>query len=122
VDSDVGTYVNERYVLGDEHRVKRVFWKRKTYTPSRLGNVRIPPTLGARPSFNKDGEPDIIQEPLPSVHVGAEKGAEADMGIEMETFQAPTLNFREEGLPVGGVKPEAVRKLYPDVNPPMDRI
>ncbi len=122
VDSDMCTYVNERYVLGDEHRVKKVFWKRKTYTPSRLGNVRIPPTLGARPSFNKDGEPDIIHEPLSSVHVGAEKGAEADMGIEMETFQAPTLNFREEGLPVGGVKPEAVRKLYPDVDPPMDRI
>jgi hypothetical protein len=38
------------------------------------------------------------------------------MGIEMETFEAPTLDFKEAGLPVGGVRPEAVRRLYPEVN------
>jgi hypothetical protein len=116
VDSDIVTYVNDRYEMGDEHKVKKASWKRRTYTPANLVDVQFPPTLGARPSFNKDGEPGIIHQPLPSVHVETGRGVEADMGIEMETFEAPTLNFKEEGLPVGGVRPEAVRRLYPEVN------
>jgi hypothetical protein len=116
VDSDIVTYVNDRYEMDNEHKVKKASWKRKTGTPANLVDVQFPPTLGARPSFNKDGEPGIIHQPLPSVHVETGRGVEADMGIEMETFEAPTLNFKEEGLPVGGVRPEAVRRLYPEVN------
>jgi hypothetical protein len=37
------------------------------------------------------------------------------MGVEMKTFEAPTLNFTEAGLPADGVKPAAVR-VYPVVD------
>jgi hypothetical protein len=36
VDSDIVTYVNNWYEMGDDHRVKKVFRKRKTWTPSTL--------------------------------------------------------------------------------------
>jgi hypothetical protein len=48
----------------------------------------------------------ILSVPLPSVHVGKEKGVEADMGIEMATIAAPTLSFVDE-LPKDVVKPAA---------------
>jgi hypothetical protein len=56
VDSDIATYVNNRYEVDDGHRVKKAFWRRKTYTPSTLvdTNPVFPPTLGARPSFVVD--------------------------------------------------------------------
>jgi hypothetical protein len=117
VDSDIVTYVNNRYEMGDDHRVKKVFRKRKAmWTPSTLPvtNPAFPPTLGARPRFNKDAEVGILNEPLPSVHVGKEKGVEAEMGIEMTTFAAPTLSFVDEP-PKIDVKPEAVR-IYPNVD------
>jgi hypothetical protein len=117
VDSDIATYVNNRYEVDDNHRVKKAFWRRKTYTPSTLAatNPVFPPTLGARPSFSKDAEVGIIHKPLPSVHVGTGRGVEADLGIEMKTFAAPTLAFVEEGLPATDVKPGAVR-VYPIVD------
>jgi hypothetical protein len=117
VDSDIATYVNNRYEIDNDHKVKKAFWKRRTYTPGTLVDVHpaFPPTLGARPSFNKDAEPGIIHKPLPSVHVEAGRGVEADMGVEMKTFEAPTLNFMEAGLPTDGVKPAAVR-VYPVVD------
>jgi hypothetical protein len=43
------------------------------------------------------------------------KGVEADMGVEMKTFAAPTLDFMEAGLPTDDVKPAAVR-VYPVVD------
>jgi hypothetical protein len=49
------------------------------------------------------------------VHVGAGRGVEADMGVEMKTFAAPTLDFVEAGLPSDDVKPAAVR-VYPVVD------
>jgi hypothetical protein len=103
--------------VDDDHRVKKAFWRRKTYTPSTLVDTDpvFPPTLGARPSFNKDAEVGIIHKPLPSVHVGTGRGVEADLGIEMKTFAAPTLEFVEEGLPATDVKPAAVR-VYPVVD------
>jgi hypothetical protein len=111
VDSDMATNVNNCYEVDDDHRVKKAFWRRKTYTPSTLlaTNPVFPPTPGARPRFSKDAEVGILNEPLPSVHVGTGKGVEAEMGIEMKTFAAPTLAFVEEGLPKTDVKPEAVR-------------
>jgi hypothetical protein len=117
VDSDIATYVNNRYEVDKDHRVKKALWRRKTYTPStRLAtNPVFPPTPGARPRFSKDAKVGILNEPLPSVHVGTGKGVEADMGIEMKTFAAPTLAFVEEGLPKTDVKPEAVR-VYPVVD------
>jgi hypothetical protein len=117
VDSDIATYVNNRYAMDDDHRVKKVFRKRKTWTPSTLlaTNPVFPPTPGARPRFNKDAKVGILNEPLPSVHVGTEKGVEAEMGIEMRTFAAPTLAFADEGLPKTDVKSEAVR-VYPIVD------
>jgi hypothetical protein len=57
----------------------------------------------------------IIHKPLPSVHVGTGKGVGADLGIEMQTFAAPTLEFVEEGLPPNDVKPAVVR-VYPVVD------
>jgi hypothetical protein len=57
----------------------------------------------------------ILNKPLPSVHVGTEKGVEAEMGIKMRTFAAPTLAFVDERLPKTDVKPEAVR-VYPIVD------
>jgi hypothetical protein len=117
VDSDIATYVNNCYEMDDDHRVKKVFRKRKTWTPSTLlaTNPVFPPTPGARPRFNKDAEVGILNKPLPSVHVGTEKGVEAEMGIEMRTFAAPTLLFVDEGLPKTDVKPEVVR-VYPIVD------
>jgi hypothetical protein len=117
VDSNIATYVNNRYEVDDDHRVKKAFWRRKTYTPSILlaTNPVFPPTPGARPRFSKDAEVGILNEPLPSVHVGTGKGVEADMGIEMKTFEAPTLAFVEEGLPKTNMKPEAVM-VYPVVD------
>jgi hypothetical protein len=87
------------------------------YTPSTLldTNPVFPPTLGARTSFSKDAKVGIIHKPLPSVHVGTGKGVEADLGIKMKTFAAPTLAFVEEGLPTTDVKHEAVR-VYPVVD------
>jgi hypothetical protein len=38
----------------------------------------------------------VLGVPLPLVHVEKEKGAEADMGIEMATITAPTLLFVAE--------------------------
>jgi hypothetical protein len=75
VDSDIATYVNNRYKVDDDHRVKKAFWRRKTYTPSTLlaTNLVFPPTPGARPRFSKDAEVGILNEPLPSVHVGTGK-------------------------------------------------
>jgi hypothetical protein len=118
VDSDIATYVNNRYEIDDDHKVKKAFWRRKTYTPGTLVDVSplFSPTLGARPSFNKDGEPGIIHKPLPSVHVvETGRGVEADMGVEMKTFAASTLDFMEAGLPTDDVKPAAVR-VYPVVD------
>jgi hypothetical protein len=116
VDSDIATYVNNRYEVDDDHRVKKAFRKRKTWTPSTLliTNPVFPPTPGARPRFNKDAEVGILNEPLPSVHVGEEKGVEAELGIEMKTFAAPTLSFVAKP-PKTDVKPEAVR-VYPIVD------
>jgi hypothetical protein len=31
VDSDIAAYVNNRYEVDDDHRVKKAFWRRKTY-------------------------------------------------------------------------------------------
>jgi hypothetical protein len=117
VDSDIATYVNNRYEMDDEHKVKKAFWRRRTYTPGTLVDVNpvFPPTLGARPSFNKDAEPGIIHKPLPLVNVETGRGVEADMGVEMKTFAAPTLDFVEAGLPSDDVKPAAVR-VYPVVD------
>jgi hypothetical protein len=115
-DSDIATYINNRYEMGDDHRVKKVFRKRKTWTPSTLPvtNPVFPPTPGARPRFNKDVEVGILNMPLPLVHVVKEKGVEAEMGVEMTTFAAPTLSFVDEP-PKIDVKPEAVR-VYPIVD------
>jgi hypothetical protein len=117
VDSDISTYINNCYEVDDNHRVKKAFWRRKMWTPSTLlaTNPIFPPTPGARPRFNKDAEVGILNEPLPSVHVGTGKGVEAEIRIEMKTFAAPTLAFVEEGLPKTDVKPEAVR-VYPIVD------
>jgi hypothetical protein len=56
----------------------------------------------------------VLSGPLPSVHVEKEKGAEADMGVEMATITAPTLSFVAAPLK-DVVKPEAVR-IYPNVD------
>jgi hypothetical protein len=56
----------------------------------------------------------ILNEPLPSGHVRKEKGVEAEMGIEMTTFMAPTLSFVDKP-PKINVKPEAVR-IYSNVD------
>jgi hypothetical protein len=117
VDSDIATYVNNRYEVDNNHRVKKAFCRRKTWTPSTLlaTNPVFPPTPGAGPRFNKDAEVGILNKPLPSVHVGTGKGVEAEMGIEMKNFAAPSLAFLEEGLTKTDVKPEAVR-VYPIVD------
>jgi hypothetical protein len=59
----------------------------------------------------------ILNKPLalPSVHLGKDKGVEAEMGIKMTTFAAPTLSFVDEP-PKTNVKPEAVR-VYPYCGP-----
>jgi hypothetical protein len=117
VDSDIVTYVNNRYEMSDDHRVKKVMRKRKAmWTPSTLPitNPVFPPSFGVRPMFEKDAEVGILNEPLPSVHVGKEKGVEADMGIEMTTIAAPTLSFVDEP-PKVDEKPAAVR-IYPTVD------
>jgi hypothetical protein len=49
------------------------------------------------------------------VHVEIGRGVEADMGVEMKTFAAPTLDFVEAGLPSDDVKPATVR-FYPVVD------
>jgi hypothetical protein len=70
--------------------------------------------LGVRPRFERDAEVGILNKPLPSVHLGKEKGVEADMGIEMTTIAAPTLSFVDEP-PKVNEKPVAVR-IYPNVD------
>jgi hypothetical protein len=39
VDSDIATYVNNRYEMDDDHKVKKAFWRRRTYTPGTLVDV-----------------------------------------------------------------------------------
>jgi hypothetical protein len=58
-------------------------------------------------------EADVIDGPLPSVHPEKEKGAQAEMGIELVTIPVPTLQFVAAPLK-DVVKPQAVR-IYPDV-------
>jgi hypothetical protein len=111
VDSDIVTYVNNRYDMSDDNKVKKVTRKRKAMqTPSTLPitNPTFPTSFWVRPKFEKDVEVGILSAPLPSVHVEKEKGVEADMGIEMATIRAPTLSFVAKS-PKDAVKPEAVR-------------
>jgi hypothetical protein len=39
VDSDIATYVNNRYEMDDDHKLKKAFWRRSTYTPGTLVGV-----------------------------------------------------------------------------------
>jgi hypothetical protein len=39
VDSDIATYVNNRYEMDDDHKVKKAFWRPRTYTPGTLVDV-----------------------------------------------------------------------------------
>jgi hypothetical protein len=115
VDSDIVTYVN-RYEIDGDNKVKTVPRAPKTtHTPHPLP-IPIPfHTLPwGRPKFKADIEVGVLSGPLPSVHVEKEKGAEADMGIEMATITAPTLSF-VAAPPKDVVKPEAVR-IYPNVD------
>jgi hypothetical protein len=94
VDSDIVTYVN-RYEIDHNNKVKTVRRALKaTHTPRPLP-IPLPfHTLPwGRPKFEADTEEGVIGGPLPSVHAEKEKGAEADMGIEMATITAPTLSF-----------------------------
>jgi hypothetical protein len=117
VDSDIVTYIKNRYEMSEDNKVKKVIRKRKAMrTPSTLPitNPAFPPSFGVRPRFEKDVEVGILSVPLPSVHVEKEKGVEADMGIEMATIAAPTLSFVDEP-PKDVEKPAAVR-IYPTVD------
>jgi hypothetical protein len=116
VDSDIVTYVN-RYEMNDDNKVKTITRKRKAmHTPSTLP-ITIPSfhtSPWGRPKFKADIEVGVHRVPLPSVHVGKGKGAEADMGIEMATITVPTLLFVAKP-PKDVVKPKAVR-IYPTVD------
>jgi hypothetical protein len=106
VDSDIVTYVN-RYEIDDDNKVKMVRRaQRATNTPRPLP---FPGSSWGRPRF-KAG---VINGPLPSVHTEKEKGAEAEMGIELVTIPVPTLQF-VAAPPKDAVKPQCVR-MYPVV-------
>jgi hypothetical protein len=115
VDSDIVTYVN-RYKTDDDNKVKTVRRAQKAMHTPRPLPIPIPfHTLPwGRPKFKADIEVGVLSEPLPSVNTEKEKGAEADMGIEMATITAPTLSF-VVAPPKDVVKPEAVR-IYPNVD------
>jgi hypothetical protein len=78
--------------------------------------IPFPISPWGRPKFEADVEEDVIDGPLPSVHIEREKSAEAEMGIELATITVPTLSF-VAAPPKDVVKPQAVR-IYPN----MDRI
>jgi hypothetical protein len=99
VDSDIVTYVNNRYEMSNDNKVKKVTMKRKAMRFASTLPITYPafPTLfWVRPKFEKDVEVGILRVPLPLVHVEKGKGVEADMGIEMATIAAPTLSFVAE--------------------------
>jgi hypothetical protein len=94
VDSDIFNYVN-RYEIDGDNKVKTVQRAQKaTHTP-RFLPIPTPfhTSPWGRPKFKADIEVGVLSGPLPSVHVEKEKGAEADIGIEMATITAPTLSF-----------------------------
>jgi hypothetical protein len=104
VDLDIVTYVN-RYEIDDDNKVKTVRRAQKaTHTPRPLP---FPESPWVRPKF----EADVFNGPLPSVHT--EKGAEAEMGIEMATIPVPTLQY-VAAPPKDAVKPQCVR-IYTEV-------
>jgi hypothetical protein len=106
VDSDIVTYVN-RYEIEDDNKVKTVRRAQKAMRTPRP--LPFPSSPWGRPTF----EADVIDGPLPSVHAEKEKGAEAEMGIELATIPVPTLQF-VAAPPKDAVKPQCVR-IYPDV-------
>jgi hypothetical protein len=117
LDSDIVTYLNNRYEMSDDNKVKKVTRKRKAMrTPSTLPitNPAFPTSFWVRPKFEKYVEVGILSVPLPSVHVEEGKGVEADMGIGMATIAAPMLSFVAEP-PKDVAKPAAVR-IYPTVD------
>jgi hypothetical protein len=93
--------------IDNDNKVKMVRRAQKaTRTPRPLPFTGSP---WGRPTF----EADVIDGPLPSVHTEKEKGAEAEMGIELATIPLPTLQF-VAAPPKDVVKPQAVR-IYADV-------
>jgi hypothetical protein len=108
VDSDSVTYVN-RYEIDDDNKVKTVRRAQKATRTPRPLPIPFPGSPWGRPTF----EADVIDGPMPSVHVEKEKNAEAEMGIELATIPVPTLQF-VAAPPKDVVKPQVVR-IYPDV-------
>jgi hypothetical protein len=93
-----------------DNKVKTVQRAQKAKHTPRPLPISIPfhTSPWGRPKFEAGVEVGILDGPLPSVHVEKEKGAKADMGIEMATITAPTLSF-VAAPPKDVVKPEAVR-------------
>jgi hypothetical protein len=101
LDSDIITYIN-RYEIDDDNMVKTV---RRAQKATRIPRpLPFPGSPWGRPTF----EADVISGPLPSVHTEKEKGAEAEMGIELATIPVPTLQF-VAAPPKDAVKPQCVR-------------
>jgi hypothetical protein len=104
VDSDIVTYVKV-YEIDEDNKVKTVRRAQKVTRTARP--LPFPSSPWARPKF----EADVINGPLPSVHT--EKGAEAEMGIELATIPVPTLQY-VAAPPKYAVKAQCVR-IYPEV-------
>jgi hypothetical protein len=113
LDSDIVTYVN-RYEIDDDNKVKTVLRaQRATRTPCPFP-IPVPTSPWGCPKFEADVEVDVIDGPRPSVHAEKEKGAEAEMGIEIGTITVPTLSF-VAAPPKDVLKPQAVM-IYPNVD------